>query len=131
MAIEIDAHSLRNVGVEAKAHLLPCHVDYDGQCKANEFFHNCTREKTGEGYIASFRGRPLDGKSVRIPEGFTGYVLEEPRKEFGEEENRTFRAVKKFKEFTLWNLDKPPSDYDKYPNAMKWIDIAAAIHTPT
>ena len=31
----------------------------------------------GVGFTASFRGRPLQGKVLRIPEGFTGVLLQE------------------------------------------------------
>ena len=53
--------------------------------------------------------------------------MAEPRRDFDEEEDRTFIVKDKFNKFTYWNLDKPPSENDKFPNAMKWVDIASAV----
>lgn len=85
-------------GTLTSTHLLPCKVKCvcDGEeevtcshpAKVDEFFDPVIRtvgsegEETrtralGEEYSATFRGRPLRGVLVKIPDGFTGQVLHE------------------------------------------------------
>jgi len=41
---------------------------------------------------------------------------------------RNLAVTHKFRDFTYWNLDLPPSANDKIMQVMKWIDIAKAVH---
>lgn len=64
---------------------------------------------------ASFRGRPLQGTKVKIPESYKGFVL---GKKPGE-----------FEEFTYWNWDQLPSKTDAVVKALQWINVSDAIHS--
>ena len=57
-------------------HFLPCSVNFTGETEVDERFRKLT-EKTGDtGEVrGSFRGYPLEGKSVSLPEKFTGLIL--------------------------------------------------------
>ena len=56
-------------------HYLPCSVNFTGETEVDERFRKLTQknEDTGE-LTGSFRGFPLEGKSVSLPEKYTGEV---------------------------------------------------------
>ena len=61
---------------DVEVHLLPCRVSCPGNAAPAEvkgFFSACIRpdERVG-GFEASFRGRPLKGVCLAVPEGYTG-----------------------------------------------------------
>ncbi|XP_046855339.1 ribonuclease H2 subunit C-like [Xenia sp. Carnegie-2017] len=72
----------------------------------------------------------LMGEKVAIPDGYSGYLLRENRKPVTDNQDRSFRAIKRFSEFTHWNLEDRPCLNDKIRKAMQWIYISSAIHQP-
>lgn len=75
---------------------------------------------------ASFRGHPLRGKVVQLPEGYKGLILEETIQRSDDQE-RTLHVKQIFKEITYWNWDRVPTQNDVFLAAMDWIDIASAV----
>lgn len=70
-------------------------------------------------FTASFRGRPLEGCQVQLPEGYKCVAAsKEPKSEAGGE----------FNKFTYWNWDKQPDKEDSIQRAFQWIAVAKAIH---
>ncbi|OIW32274.1 ribonuclease H1 small subunit [Coniochaeta ligniaria NRRL 30616] len=57
------------------AHLLPCRVHYDGPVEPAQSYWSPTQQEDGP-RIAYFRGRKLHGKTVKLPEGYRGVVVE-------------------------------------------------------
>ncbi|ELU15177.1 hypothetical protein CAPTEDRAFT_135490 [Capitella teleta] len=77
---------------------------------------------------ASFRGRPLNGKTVQVPAGYAGVVLRESRRPFTDAEDvKELSISDKFDKFSFWNLDKKCSDDDSFSRAMQWIHVAKAV----
>lgn len=76
---------------------------------------------------ASFRGYPLNGKEIQLPEGYTGAVLHESVKPSTDKDDRKFYMIHDFKSFTYWNWNKKPSKNDTFIQALDWIDIAEAV----
>lgn len=140
----------------AVCHLMPCRIDHDQiSIKAKEYFWPTIRElKSGgdndqgrkvkdgpekekeagpsnQGPIltASFRGRPLQGRCLKLPEGYTGYVTSKPTKMLGASARNKVIA-KQFDQFTYWNWDQLPDKTDTVPKALGWLDISRAIHDP-
>ncbi|KAJ8982381.1 hypothetical protein NQ317_005475 [Molorchus minor] len=70
------------------------------------------------------------GKKVEIPEGYKGIVLHESIKPSREKDERKFYIVNNFTSMTFWNWDKIPSANDSITQALQWIDIAEALHSP-
>ncbi|PRT53579.1 hypothetical protein B9G98_01199 [Wickerhamiella sorbophila] len=64
-------------------HILPCKINYDGAVDTTNF--------AVSGSQASFRGRPLVGRTVDL-HGYTGVVLEPD----------THRVARKFDTLTVW-----------------------------
>lgn len=127
----------------AKCHLMPCRIEYNKQTvKAVEYFeptikelkaggddelgreklHHRKGDESGQSedknpiLTASFRGRPLQGRKLPLPDSYRGFLL--------------FNGVtkKEFKEFTYWNWDEIPGDSDTVVKALGWINISKAIH---
>lgn len=78
------------------------------------------------GLIASFRGYPLNGHIVNLPEGYKGLILKETAKPVSGNE-RTFHVTHTFQNITYWNWDKIPSKDDAFLSALDWVDIAEAV----
>ncbi|XP_066947229.1 ribonuclease H2 subunit C [Macrobrachium rosenbergii] len=120
---------------------LPCSIEHNGDADVAKYFTKYVTEETvaNEGdeeeeeeeekvLHGVFRGYPLTGNVLPIPEGYTGVVLKETRPGLNSEEPRTLKAVCQFKKFTFWNWDRKPSRGDKYQQAMDWAEIADLIH---
>jgi len=76
---------------------------------------------------ASFRGYPLQGNKVTIPEGYTGLVLEETKKQLTESQPHNLVSTKKFNSYTYWNWDYNPSTSDPTQLALDWLDISKVV----
>ena len=57
---------------EIEAHVMPCHIAYNGPSKVYEFFKVRPQELKTQTSISSFRGRKLCGRTVSLPEKYTG-----------------------------------------------------------
>ena len=68
---------------------------------------------------ASFRGRPLQGRSLALPNGYTGALL------VGQ--GRTLRPTGMFSQFVLWGLQEPPSADNRLLKALQWTAVAPAV----
>ena len=56
-------------------HYLPCSVNFTGETEVDERFRKLTEKNEETGVLTgSFRGFPLEGKSVSLPEKYTGEV---------------------------------------------------------
>ncbi|XP_041984280.1 ribonuclease H2 subunit C [Aricia agestis] len=130
MSIHVE-NSLKDADKEIfqqRTHFVPCKIDDDGSANVNNFFEPYVMDK-GEGDLtATFRGHPLDGKNMTIPEGYTGILVSETKRPLAEDADRKFQVMGGFKEFVYWNWDKKPSKNDNLVKALDWIDIAEAIH---
>lgn len=127
-----------------QCHLMPCRIEHNqSTIKAKEYFWptiqvlgDCSDYDEGREKIkrdntcrdsdksnkdviltASFRGRPLQGRKVKLPDGYIGHVHQKDSVD-----------GRKFDEFTYWNWDQIPKDNDTVVNALQWMKIAQAIH---
>lgn len=117
-----------------QCHLMPCLIDYDNSksVKAKEYFwptikllkrgSDDEKQSRGESLTASFRGRPLQGRKVGLPDNYEGFVINKDSK------LKERSSMGKFKEFTYWNWDEIPSNEDSVMKALQWINISKAIH---
>ena len=87
-------------------HHLPCKVNTNESANVKSYFCPKVVESNGKQSLRStFRGRLLDGKTVKLPSNYCGYILTEKQKPFSEEENREVAVTGKFDSFTKWYLD--------------------------
>ena len=56
-------------------HYLPCSVNFTGETEVDERFRKLTEKNEDTGVMSgSFRGFPLEGVKVSLPEKYTGRV---------------------------------------------------------
>lgn len=137
---------------EAQCHLMPCRIEHNNiDIKAREYFwptirtiqpggddeqgreekHNVSLvndDPNNPTLTASFRGRPLQGRKIKLPDGFKGYAV-------GKSTTTTTNTkgadkTKVFDEFTYWNWDELPGKQDAVVKALDWINLSKAIHNP-
>lgn len=133
-------------GVLLQCHLMPCKIDYNKPTvKAKEYFwptiqvlrkggdeeqgriksddsHAPENSPENPIYTASFRGRPLQGRKIKLPEDYKGCIVPKEAKMANN------GSSNEFNEFTYWNWDELPSDNDAVVKALQWINISKAIH---
>lgn len=136
----------------AKCHLMPCKIESDDVkvARIKEYFwptirlmepdgdhaegrteeeNVTTKNKNGPILGASFRGRPLHGNVIKLPEGYTANIVTRSAKDKNLVKSVTKKtAVKKLDEFTYWHWDQIPSNDDDIVKALKWLEVSKAIH---
>ena len=69
------AEVMKNPVTADHLHYLPCSVNFTGETEVDERFRKLTEKNEDTGLLTgSFRGFPLEGKSVSLPENYTGAV---------------------------------------------------------
>lgn len=139
---EIDLRAERQI---EQCHLLSCRIEHKGYTvKAREYFWPTVKELKEGGdeqqgreeeepsrrdentytnpvMTASFRGRPLQGRKLDVPEGYKGVVVnKDPRS--------PDKSNGQFKHFTYWNWDEIPSKNDIVVKSLQLINVSQAIH---
>ncbi|KAJ8959366.1 hypothetical protein NQ318_022052 [Aromia moschata] len=114
----------------SKIQSVPFKIHADCDAKVTKYFDDYVKTNNDGILEGSFRGYPLRGKQINIPEGYVGLVLHESIKPPREKDERKFYVVNHFSEITFWNWNKTPSDNDSIMQALQWIDVADALHSP-
>ncbi|KAI0396735.1 ribonuclease H2, subunit C [Xylariaceae sp. FL0594] len=134
---------------KATLNLLPCRIHHDGAVSPCETFWHPTKT-TDNTQTAYFRGRKLQGKAVKLPEGYYGTVVEkteptpgasaqppaaEDLEEIENPEDVVQVAVMKgratFDELMVWGHESTTdATADPYVRGMEeWIAFAEEIHS--
>ncbi|KAM0274273.1 hypothetical protein ACHAQH_008007 [Verticillium albo-atrum] len=130
---------------KAVANLLPCRIQHNGPVDSVQSFWNPSTAKDGK-QISFFRGRELHGKSVKLPSGYRGVVVEKhsktveaprpdapPQEEEAEEdsiERDTLRVMAEFDEMIVWGAESmADAATDPHVRGMEeWLQVAESIH---
>ncbi|CAH0546180.1 unnamed protein product [Brassicogethes aeneus] len=116
---------------DSKVHSVPFTIHAECDAQVDKYFETGVKKNQEDGtFTASFRGYPLKGARVELPEGYMGVVLHESIKPETEKEERKFYVVNNFKSFTYWNWGKIPSQADTIRQALDWLEIAEVLHSP-
>lgn len=109
-------------------HLMPCEINASGANKAKVdcYFTSTMKEDGPNAFRASFRGRPLHGACVTIPDNYTGVVLSKSEAVTGDEV--LYNKTASFSSFYYWNLDKNVSQDDHAYQCIQWTRVSNAIH---
>ncbi|XP_044752261.1 ribonuclease H2 subunit C [Coccinella septempunctata] len=116
-----------NAGLTENIHSIPFNIHADCDADVSKYFYQSSENELK---YASFRGYPLIGKEIKLPEGYKGVVLHETIRPSVETQDRKFYILHTFNKFTYWNWGKIPSPNDALVQAIDWIDIAEALHSP-
>ena len=115
-------------------HHLPCKIKVDeNYANTKSFFSpKVATVSNRETLQATFRGRLLDGKVIKLPDNYCGYTLEENERPLSEEEKRELKVSGKFQEFTQWYIDSQCIGSNLTEHACTtWAGkLADAIHKP-
>ncbi|XP_025830483.1 ribonuclease H2 subunit C isoform X2 [Agrilus planipennis] len=114
---------------DSKIHSLPCKIHADCDAPVSKYFEPYVTSQE-DVLKASFRGFPLLGMKINFPEHYKGIILHESIRPETEDEERRFYVVNNFNSITYWNWDKSPTKNDLFVQALDWLDIAEALHSP-
>ncbi|KAJ2501404.1 hypothetical protein GGH96_001927 [Coemansia sp. RSA 1972] len=137
LASDPNTHDSINLNCSTRAnsdlHLLPCSVDHCGPAKTTTYF--LPTKQTDTTFEAAFRGRQIHGRTVDLPHGYTGHVVEPTTgSTFGAFENNDTSAhvellsVEQFTSIVVWEHDQLPRPDDEAISALAWTKIAQSIH---
>lgn len=109
----------------AKFHLINCEIESSGEANVSKFFEPAIVKKEDGRADVSFRGRPMNGKRVQLPDQF---VLANLKPSLGNEHQ--FSATEATNAFHYWNFDQTPDLEDSTNQAINWINIAKCLSEP-
>ena len=78
-------------------------------------FTDSIEEKNDELH-ASFRGRPLNGQHLNIPDDYIGMLTNENQ------------PIEQFDQITYFNLDCSTSIKDSFARSIQWLSLAKILH---
>ncbi|CAK7336973.1 unnamed protein product [Dovyalis caffra] len=122
-----------------RVHLLPCCIKYDGPSAVAHYFKAKPTGVEVEGMKveeAYFRGRKLQGATVPIPNGYSGFVIgkksldKRKASDMSEQNSDGWKINAKFENVTYWNHDSLPSKDDAFVRSLHWFSVAEALHKP-
>ncbi|CAG9790441.1 unnamed protein product [Diatraea saccharalis] len=92
MSIQVE-NNLRNSDKEVfeqRTHYIPCKIEEDGEANVKKYFEPYIVENNGD-LKATFRGHPLNGTNISLPEGYQAVVVTETKRPLAEDANRKFQ----------------------------------------
>ena len=117
----------QNNQYHTQPHLLPCEIQYNGPTHAARYF----KPKTTKNKLknATFRGRNLIGKQIKLPHTFIGCILQDTlAHSLSDQEKRTWVNRGSFDELTYWKHDEAPNDSDPLAQCMNFARMACVLH---
>ncbi|XP_008479554.1 ribonuclease H2 subunit C [Diaphorina citri] len=112
----------------SSVHSMPFYIDHDGPANVSKYFSSYLKPSSSDNALdASFRGLPLKGTSISVPDGFKGLIFTETNQHQAEDDERNFFLKDNFNKITYWNYDKLPSKNDAIVSALDWIHISQAV----
>ncbi|GAB5371271.1 hypothetical protein AAMO2058_001564900 [Amorphochlora amoebiformis] len=118
-------------------HRLPCTIHHRGPGAISNFFQpqklGEAKGAEGDEYKANFRGLELKGRTVSIPEGSKGLVLETQGDCLSAVEamKKPLKVVGRFNKFLTWDFALSVAGQEQFHAGMNdWSAIAKLIHDP-
>ncbi|KAK8650315.1 hypothetical protein V6N13_139960 [Hibiscus sabdariffa] len=127
------------INLSGQIHHLPCCIKFNGPCSVSQYFKPKLKGMEIDGLAveeAHFRGRKLQGTTISLPNGYSGYVLAKKisgkRKSCDASEGNSdnWETKANFDKLTYWNHDSPPSKDDPFLRSFHWFAVAEALHKP-
>uniref|UniRef100_A0A023FR30 Putative ribonuclease h2 non-catalytic subunit n=1 Tax=Amblyomma cajennense TaxID=34607 RepID=A0A023FR30_AMBCJ len=113
---------------DVDVHLFACDINYRGKANVPAYFSHHVEPIEGEpgNFKSRLRGRPLRGRQLALPDGYSGIVARSAATEFG---GRELYVSGKFDKITAWNWSSPMSE-EKYRQMNEWAAVAEVLATP-
>ncbi|PWA89125.1 Ribonuclease H2, subunit C [Artemisia annua] len=137
--MDLDWSSAAVVDVTDEIHQVPCVIKLNGPAPVSDYFKPKLTGVEVDGLNvkeAYFRGRKLQGATVSLPHGYSGFVIgkktsaKRKASDTDAETTDSWQANAKFQNITFWNHDNLPSKEDAFLRAFHWFDLAKALHKP-
>ncbi|XVF87083.1 hypothetical protein PTKIN_Ptkin18bG0091900 [Pterospermum kingtungense] len=129
------------VNLSGQVHHLPCCIKFNGPCSVSHYFKPKPKGIEIDGLAVEeshFRGRKLQGTTISLPNGYSGFVLGKKKEisgkrkacDLSEGRSDNWEMKAKFDKLTYWNDDSPPSKDDPFLRSFHWFAVAEALHKP-
>lgn len=105
-----------------KFHLINCEIEANGEANVSKFFEPAIVKKDDSRADVSFRGRPMNGKRVQLPDDF---VLASLKTSLSDDSQYT--TADAASELHYWNFDQQPDLEDSTNQAINWIHISKCL----
>ncbi|KAG5516097.1 hypothetical protein RHGRI_036965 [Rhododendron griersonianum] len=124
------------VDLKGQVHQLPCCIKYDGPSSVSHYFKPKSTGIEVDGLKmeeAYFRGRKLQGTTVHLPQGYSGFVIgkkglgKRKASDQSEEISNSWEMKAKFQSITFWNHDSLPSQDDAFVRSFHWLTVTKAV----
>uniref|UniRef100_A0A1E1WYR4 Putative ribonuclease h2 non-catalytic subunit n=1 Tax=Amblyomma aureolatum TaxID=187763 RepID=A0A1E1WYR4_9ACAR len=114
---------------DVDVHFFACDIKYRGKANVPAYFSHHVEPIEGEpgNFKSRLRGRPLRGRQVALPEGYSGIVARSAATESGD--TKELYVSGRFEKMTAWNWSSPMTE-EKYRQMNEWIAVAQALHAP-
>ncbi|XP_058199112.1 uncharacterized protein LOC131314485 isoform X2 [Rhododendron vialii] len=125
------------VDLKGQVHQLLCCIKYDGPSSVSHYFKPKSIGIEVDGLKmeeAYFRGRKLQGTTVHLPRGYSGFVIgkeslgKRKASDQSEEISNFWEMKAKFQSITFWNHDSLPSQDDAFVRSFHWLTVTKALH---
>ncbi|KAK7265195.1 hypothetical protein RJT34_32811 [Clitoria ternatea] len=131
-SIDLKRDGMEMEDLSGRVHQLPCSVKFDGPASVSHYFKPKPSGVGDEGLPlqqAHFRGRLLQGTTLNLPHGYSGFVLAKKSPDDNSNSN-SWETKATFRDITYWNHDYVPSHNDEFLRAFHWLTLAKALHNP-
>lgn len=110
---------------EDRFHSINCEIEHTGDAKVSSYFEPAiTRKDTDEERCdVSFRGRPMNGRIVKLPDNYLIANLKSSKRNEDE-----FQVNETSKAFTYWNFDQQPDLDDSTYQVVNWLNISEQLN---
>ncbi|KAI6369280.1 hypothetical protein MCOR25_004461 [Pyricularia grisea] len=143
----IEINTQKESKFTAAVDLLPCTIHHDGPVDQVQSYWKPTESQDGR-KTAFFRGRKLHGKTIKVPEGYKGIVVErgpddEPAESRPDEPvtidvdteekvaTTTLDTKAEFEEMVIWGHESTAdASSDPYVRGVEeWVNLAEQVHS--
>ncbi|KNA23032.1 hypothetical protein SOVF_028490 [Spinacia oleracea] len=140
----------QTVDLTGKVHQIPCCIKSNGPSDVSNYFKPKSSGVEIDGGLAveeaCFRGRNLQGVTLPLPEGYSGFILgkknsnkNKTKKTVGRSKaletssnssENDWETLAKCGSMTFWNHDSLPSQDDAFMRLFHCFAVAKALHEP-
>ncbi|GAB2280875.1 hypothetical protein Dimus_015498 [Dionaea muscipula] len=145
--VDLSPRSGEAIDLTGHVHHLPCCVKFTGATSVSHYFKPKTTDAEVDGLVveeAFFRGRKLQGTTIDLPEGYSGFVM--GKISFGQDKVRkapskgkssamldgnmnSWEMLTKYRKITVWNHESFLSQDDAFLRSFHWFAVSKAVRT--
>lgn len=109
----------------SKVEILPCRIQKDSKAQIDVYFKSELNENNE--LINSFRGRPLIGNCIKLPENYEAILINDENT-FEEDDKKCFKKISNVNEIIQWNL-RHYHNVNDFQKSLEWISLSEIVHS--